>query len=233
MGPERWMTVSEAALALGMSRTTLLAAEEAGLLTPMRTPGGHRRYSPAEVDRYLARCGGIPPTRTPGADRTPADPPARPVGPPDLARTVRAAVRPLVHAMAAESGGLYLLRDGEPRFTASFGIPRWLAERLTADSPVAPIREAARSGRTQLFDAAAVGFPEPRATGHGLAAAVRHADVVTGVLFLVRPGGHELLPAELRVVDAFRDLLGTLVDDQLRIAHLEERLSRIATLTSL
>lgn len=233
MNPERWMTVSEAAHALGMSRTTLLAAEEGGLLTPMRTPGGHRRYSPADVDHYLERCGATPRPRSPVTDPIPPDQSAGPVDPSDLVLAVRAAIRPLVGAMAAESGGLYLLHDGEPRFTAAFGIPRWLAERLTADAPVTPIREAAHSGRTQLFDAATVGFPEPRATGHGAAAAVRHADAVTGVLFLIRPRGHELLPAELRVVDAFRDLFGTLVHDHLRIAQLEQRLSRIAALTSL
>jgi excisionase family DNA binding protein len=228
MSTERWMTVSEAAHALGMSRTTLLAAEEAGLLTPMRTPGGHRRYSPAELGRYLERSGTAPLAPVPVAEQ-----PSGPVDPPGLMAAVRSAVRPLVQALDAESGGLYLLRDGEPRFTAAFGIPRWLAERLTADAPVAPIREAARSGRPQLFDAADTGFPEPRANGHGLAAAVHHGDDVTGVLFLVRPRGRELLPAELRVVDAFRDLLGTLVDDQLRIARLEQRLSSIAALTSL
>ncbi|WP_214406577.1 MerR family transcriptional regulator, partial [Pseudonocardia lacus] len=54
------MTVGEAAQALGMSRTTLLAAEDAGLLTPMRTPGGHRRYSTGELDRYLRRSGAEP-----------------------------------------------------------------------------------------------------------------------------------------------------------------------------
>ncbi|MCW2719113.1 MAG: hypothetical protein JWR81_2935, partial [Pseudonocardia sp.] len=36
----RWLSVGEASRALGMSRTTLLAAEEAGLVAPMRTPGG-------------------------------------------------------------------------------------------------------------------------------------------------------------------------------------------------
>src|SRR6185312_2316005 len=41
---ERWLSVSEAGRALGLSRTSLLAAEEAGLLASVRTPGGLRRY---------------------------------------------------------------------------------------------------------------------------------------------------------------------------------------------
>jgi excisionase family DNA binding protein len=225
---ERWMTVGEAAHALGMSRTTLLAAEEAGLLAPMRTPGGHRRYSPAEVERYLGRSGARPLAPEPAG---PADEqPDEPADPPGLVLAVRAAVRPVVQALDAESGGLYLVRDGRARFAGAFGIPRWLGERLSADPPVEPIREAARAARTQLFDAAGAGFPEPRSTGHVLAAPVACDDTSTGVLFLVRPAGREFLPAELRVVDAFGDLIGTVVADRLRIARLEQRLARIAAL---
>src|SRR6185312_3372675 len=57
---ERWLSVSEAGRALGLSRTSLLAAEEAGLLASVRTPGGHRRYRPAELRRYLRAAGAWP-----------------------------------------------------------------------------------------------------------------------------------------------------------------------------
>lgn len=227
MVAQRWMTVSEAAHALGMSRTTLLAAEEAGLLAPMRTPGGHRRYSPAEVERYLGRSGARP------LAAGPAGPADEPPDPPGLVLAVRAAVRPLVQAMDAESGGLYLVRDGRPRFAGAFGIPRWLGERLAADPPAGPIREVARTARTQLFDAAGAGFPEPRSSGHVLAAPLACEDASTGVLFLARPAGREFLPAELRMVDAFGDLIGTVVAGRLRVARLEQRLARIAALAEL
>ena len=54
---EKWLSVSEAGRALGLSRTSLLAAEDAGLLTPVRTPGGHRRYRPDDLRRYLHAAG--------------------------------------------------------------------------------------------------------------------------------------------------------------------------------
>ena len=224
---DRWMTVGEAARTLGMSRTTLLAAEEAGVLVPMRTPGGHRRYRTAELDRYLHRSGAEP-LAQPGPS---APDPARPSAPTTagLVAAARAALRPVAHAMAADSAGLYLHDGADLRFTAAFGVPRWLTERLAADPAPSPVVDAAQTGRPRFFDAAATGFPEPRSTGHGLAVALPHVD---GALFVVRPAGHELLPGELRVVDAFRELLAAVVADQRRIAALEQRLSHIAALST-
>jgi excisionase family DNA binding protein len=218
---EQWMTVSEAAQSLGMSRTTLLAAEEAGLLVPMRTPGGHRRYSAAGLDRFRRRSGAEPRTPPPAPED---DPPATTPG---MVVALRGALRTAARALDAESTGLYLPDPaGALRFTAAFGVPRWLAERLAAEGAPEPVADAAATGRNRLFDAAAAGFPEPRSTGHGLAAALPRG----GVLFLVRPAGRELLPGELRVVDALRELLAAAVADQRRIAALEDRLARIGEL---
>jgi excisionase family DNA binding protein len=219
-----WLTVSEAARALGMSRTTLLAAEEAGLLAPLRTPGGHRRYSAAELTRYLQRSGAspVPAVPAPGA----ADPPPEPrTAPPNLVAALRAALRTVAQAVDADSAGLYLRGGDCPlRFAAGFGVPRWLVERLAADAAPGPVADAAGTDRPQLFDAAAAAFPEPRSTGHGLAVALPRVD---GALFLVRPPGREWLSGELRVVEALRDLLAAIVTDQRRIAALDERLARI------
>jgi excisionase family DNA binding protein len=221
---ERWMTVSEAAHALGMSRTTLLAAEEAGLLTPLRTPGGHRRYRADELTRYLQRSGSGP-----LAPAAPDPDPAPPAATPSLVAALRTALRTVAQALDADSAGVYL-RDptGALRFTAAFGVPRWLAERLATEHAPTPVADAATTGRPHLFDAATAAFPEPRSTGHGLAVALPRGD---GTLFLVRPTGRELLPGELRVVDALRELLASTVEDQRRIAALEARLARIAELS--
>src|SRR3954447_17752752 len=87
MSAGSWLTVGEACRALGMSRTTLLAAEEAGRIAASRTPGGHRRYHGDELARFLGR----PPDPAP----EPAVAPVAPDAGPQLAPTVRAAVRPL------------------------------------------------------------------------------------------------------------------------------------------
>ncbi len=234
---EQWLTVSEAARALGLSRTSLLAAEDAGLLTPMRTPGGHRRYRPAELRRYLdaAGAGAMPPERAevgagPGGD--PAGRTAREIAALDLATALRVAVRPVVRALDAQCGGMYLCAGRELVFCAAFGVPRWLTERLAASGPPAVLTQAVDAGRPRLFDPAAEAFPEPRSTGHGVATAVRHAEGILGVLFLVLPAERAPLSGELQTLDAFAELLAVLVAERSRITELECRLSRIATLTS-
>lgn len=219
MGSSTWLTVGEACRALGMSRTTLLAAEEAGSLTASRTPGGHRRYHVDELARFLGRAPDPAPepvvARDPGVQLAPA---------------LRAAVRPLVQVLDADTGGLYLDGADGPRFCAAFGVPRWLAERL-ADAPApAPVLAARPGGRPQLFDPAAEQFPEPRSSGRGIAVGLRDTDPAC-VLFVVRRAPSEFLPAELRIVDAFATLLATVVTDRRHIAELESRIARIAAIS--
>jgi excisionase family DNA binding protein len=221
----RRLTVSEAGRVLGLSRTTLLAAEEAGLLTALRTPGGHRRYDPAELRRYAERAGATGWDEAPAA---PADIGCADQDAPTIAAAARAALRPLAQAIEAESAGLYLLASGVPRFTAAFGVPRWLAERLSAAPPPAPIVAALDARRPCPFDPAATGFPEPRSTGHGVAVAVHRDGEALGVLFAV--SRRDLLTAEVRFVEAFGDVLAMLVADERRIVELERRMEAIAAL---
>jgi excisionase family DNA binding protein len=54
---DRWLTVGEASRVLGLSRTTLIGAEDSGHLHPIRTPGGHRRYRGDDLQRYLEWAG--------------------------------------------------------------------------------------------------------------------------------------------------------------------------------
>lgn len=227
MAVGRRLTVSEASRVLGLSRTTLLAAEEAGLLAVQRTPGGHRRYDPAELRRFAERTGAG--TWEPAASDPPDPGSCTDADAPAIAATVRSALRPLAHALETESAGLYLLASGEPRFTAGFGIPRWLAERLAAAPPPPPVTEALGARRACPFDAAETGFPEARSTGHGVAVAVHRDGAPLGALFVL--GRRDpLAAAEIRVVEAFGDVLAMLVADERRIVELERRLEAIAAL---
>jgi excisionase family DNA binding protein len=47
------LTTSAAATALGVSVRTIYRYEASGVLTAVRTPGGHRRFRRAELDAAL------------------------------------------------------------------------------------------------------------------------------------------------------------------------------------
>ena len=49
----RLLTATEAARYLGVSVVTLYRMEKRELLSPYRTPGGHRRYSVEMLEGYL------------------------------------------------------------------------------------------------------------------------------------------------------------------------------------
>ena len=49
----RLLTARQAAEYLGISLNTLYRMERMGILTPYRTPGGHRRYLHEMLDEYL------------------------------------------------------------------------------------------------------------------------------------------------------------------------------------
>ena len=150
----------------------------------------------------------------------------------DLATALRAAVRPVARALAAECAGVYLLQDGALRFCAAAGVPRWLTERLAAADTPAPVAAARDAARPQRFDPAAAAFPEARSTGEGVAAALRHGEQAVGVLFVVLPAEAPPSPAELRTVEACAELLALTVAARSRIAELERTVATIAGLTA-
>ena len=229
--PERWLSVSEAGRALGLSRTSLLAAEEAGLLASLRTPGGHRRYRPAELRRYLRAAGaaGAWPAQEPPGPEAAADQVVRRISALDVATALRAALRPVTRALAAECAGVYLVEDGVLRFCTAFGIPRWLAERLAvADAPAA-VRHTRDAHQVQRFDPGAEAFPEPRSSGSGIAVALRTGEQPLGVLFAVLPAE---APVEPRAVESFAELITQAAATQARISELEGRLAAIADLVA-
>lgn len=54
-GSRRLMSVSKAAEYLGVSIATLRRMDKEGALVPLRTPGGHRRYTRQILDNYIAQ----------------------------------------------------------------------------------------------------------------------------------------------------------------------------------
>ena len=223
-----WLAVGDACRVLGISRSTLLAAEESGLITAARTPGGHRRFAADELDRFL-RSQARPPRRTTddsSAEQRAADEhrSAR------LVADLRTAQRELVQLIDGTCAGIYL-RDGDAlRYRAGFGIPRWQVDQLRSDPPPEPVIAALRSPRPQTVQTAAI-VDRPLG-GQAIVQALRFDDDALGVLFVAARVGHELLPGELRVVAAAQRMLSLLVDRLQRLADAERRLDRVRDLAS-
>ncbi len=53
MGTKRWLTLREAAAALGVHPATLRSWADAGVIPSFRTPGGHRRFALEDVEAFL------------------------------------------------------------------------------------------------------------------------------------------------------------------------------------
>lgn len=51
---QRFLNVSEAAAFLGVSAASLRKWSDQGLVPVYRTPGGQRRYSPGDLEEFLA-----------------------------------------------------------------------------------------------------------------------------------------------------------------------------------
>ncbi len=123
----RFLSVSEACQYLGISRMTLLQAEERQLLRASRTPGGHRRYNFDELIRYMASSG----TAVSSLDDKL---PETQLG--DIAKyaqflSLESALRQIILLLQVEMGGAFLFNESRRQLVlnTSFGIPRWLLNR--------------------------------------------------------------------------------------------------------
>ena len=228
----RLLTVGEACQYLGVSRMTLLAAEEAGLLAPSRTPGGHRRYDPAELDRYLNR------TR-PSTDSTSvADgPPPRQNGPVPVTGSsrllLREAIRRLTLLLRADAAGLYLLDERqELGWCTSFGIPQWRTAQLAQSTPPRAVVRALMKRHCELFESSCERFPLPTARGSGAAVPLEAGDEPLGVVIVTVGQDRHLLPSEIEIIETAAFYIGVLVRQQRRLDTLEARLASIHHLTA-
>ncbi len=227
----RMLTMSEACQYLGVSRTTLLAAEEAGLLTPARTPGGHRRYDPAELDRFLNRDReGV---EAPVGERSPAAPNPRVVLTGESLLLIREAIRRLTLLLRAESTSIYLLDEQRRlRWCTSFGIPQWRVSQLAQDPPPAAVVRALLHRHRELFEASQEQFPLPTSQGHGVAVPLVAGDELLGVLALVGQRDRLWLPSEIQIIETAAFYIGLLIDQQQRLAEFESRLKCVSRIIS-
>jgi excisionase family DNA binding protein len=62
-----WLTLGQAARFLGVAQSTIRTWTDLGRLPAFTTPGGHRRFRRAELERFVAGSGAGPPRPRPSA----------------------------------------------------------------------------------------------------------------------------------------------------------------------
>lgn len=227
----RMLTMSEACQYLGVSRSTLLAAEEAGFITPARTPGGHRRYDPSALDRFLNRDrDGV---EAPAGERPPAQPSPRAALTGEPLLLVRESIRRLTLLLRAEAAAIYLLDEQrELHWCISFGIPQWRVSQLAESQPPAAVVRVLLQRHRELFEPSQEQFPLPTSQGHGVAVPLVAGDELLGVLALVGQRDRLWLPSEIQIIETAGFYIALLIDQQQRLAELESRLKCVSRIIS-
>ncbi|MFV9502961.1 MAG: GAF domain-containing protein [Oscillochloridaceae bacterium umkhey_bin13] len=218
---KRLFSMKDACHYLGVSRMTLIEAEERGLIQPERTPGGHRRYSLAALRELLqttqGRHAAVPPPLAPQAV-----PPhgaltnERPDCVTSSDHALKAALRNLVLLLQVEMGMLYL---GDPtgplQLQASFGVPHWCLPAMSRLDTSGISATVLTTQQPQLYDRhAAHQLPAQLGIGQGLCAPLHYQEQILGCVHVIARQPRQFFPGELSLVNTMATHLASLVINQ-------------------
>ncbi|HMQ31043.1 MAG TPA: GAF domain-containing protein, partial [Chloroflexaceae bacterium] len=236
----RLLSMKQACHYLGVSRMTLIEAEERGLIVPERTVGGHRRYS-LEALQALSKA-----TRSRYEERAPA---AQAPGAPQLTQFIaqlqegarapgsalKEALRNLVLLLELEMGAVYLRDDaGGLRLQVAYGIPHWFLEAMAALGPASLAAEVLRTRQPLVYDGrAGHGLPAQLEIGQGLCAPLIYQDEVLGCVHVLTRRRHQLFPAQISIVTTIAVFIAGLVANARLIEQVRTRLRELELLTQL
>lgn len=236
----RLLSMKQACHYLGVSRMTLLEAEERGLIVPERTVGGHRRYT-REALQALSRA-----TRSRYEERAPA---AQAQGSPQLTQFIaqlqegsrapgsglKEALRSLVLLLELEMGAIYLRDDaGALRLQVAYGIPHWFLEGMATLTAGALGAEVLRTRQPLLFDGRdRHGLPAQLEIGQGLCVPLIYQDETLGCLYLLTRRRQQLFPGQIGIVTTIAVFIAGLVANTRLIDQVQTRLRELELLTQL
>jgi excisionase family DNA binding protein len=238
----RALRIGEAARYLGVSRSTLLQAEQAGEVEPHRTPGGHRRYNREYLDEVLDRWSArgvdglvgrdpAPPESAHGAETSDGHWLRA-----DLPETARTGLRQIVRLLEVHAAGVWLGSHAPGQrleFCAGYRMPRWLTDRLVDQPAPEPLRELVQTGGYRMMEAESLRVPSDLAGGPTLAVVVQEpGEPPLGVLAVFAGAGHRWSPDELRSLGECQGLLATTLKQRIEIDRLERTLDRVRRLCS-
>jgi len=225
---KRMLPIREACLYLGVSRATLLKAEEQGLIRPSRTPGGHRRYKVEKLDQFLQRSTEVfeyahdsrsrPETTLPTFINQMASSSL------SLEDVAAEAIDLLGDSFQADIGAVFALDSHETlHLLASYGVSSDAASTWVS-SPITTrvMRDALPVG----YEHANVDLPGVRGPFQAVCVPLTYRGVTLGVLHLVSTRRYQFYPSEVSILNMVAVYLASLIVESDRLRqhqrHIEE-----------
>lgn len=209
----RFLSISQACKYLGISRMTLLQAEEHQFLRSIRTPGGHRRYNYDDLVRYLAAYG------APDAEGTEEKLPVAietsgETGPLERFISLENALRQIILLLQVEMGGVFLFNETRRRLilSTSFGIPRWLLNKETVIGLEGVSGKALTELDPVVFTFIESELPLAEAVrGQGICVPLLAAQEKLGTLQIFSTQRHNFFPSEINILKTFASFFSMLL----------------------
>lgn len=239
MAQKRLITMKEACDYLGVSRMTLLKAEEEGLVRPETTPGGHRRYTIESLEMYLRSA------RTAHEERQFVAPThsgfllpqfisrlsAQPVAPDEL---LNEALRNLVLLLQADVGAVFVVDEGgQLRLYASFGIPHWVLKDSVVLGKHGLSAEALRRQQPLAYAVAESEIPLHFEVGQGICAPLLYRNEALGVVQVISSNRHQFFPSEINILATIAVYLASLIVNSQMLAQQQAYLKELSLLNRL
>ena len=225
---KRLLPIGEACLYLGVSRATLLNAEEQGLIRPARTPGGHRRYGKEDLDRllqhsvavfeqgndYRARPGTTLPTFINQIASSPSS----------LEEVAHESIRLLGDSFQADIGAVFALDSHETlRLLAAYGVSGETASTWASNAITTRVMQ---DGLPVGYEHLNVDLPGVNGAFQAVCVPLTYRGVTLGAFHLVSTQRYQFYPSEVNILKMVAVYLASLIVDSDRLRqhqrHLEE-----------
>ncbi|MDY7039663.1 MAG: GAF domain-containing protein [Chloroflexota bacterium] len=228
MRHKRLLSVGEASRYLGVSRTTLLKAEDQGLIRPVRTPGGHRRYGTEELDRLLQHSVAVfergygyrasPETSLPTFINQIASNPS------SLEEVAYQSISLLADSFQADIGAVFALDGNESLgLLASYGVP---VEAANSWANNAITNKVMRDGLPLGYEDLNVDLSGVSGPFQAVCVPMVYRGVPLGVFHLVSTRRYQFYPSEVNILKMVAVYLASLIVDSDRLRqnhrHIEE-----------
>jgi excisionase family DNA binding protein len=234
MDNKRMFSVKQACNYLGLSRMTLLDAEERGLLIAERTQGGHRRYTKEMLESYLQR------TRIEWEERKFIPERQRGFQLTEFVRNTKNpltsideqqkdALRNLIQLLDVEAGAIYLFNSGRQLYLHnSVGIPHWIVAEATILGDTGISAEVIRRRQPYVYCREECEIPFHLEVGQGICTPLIYLDDVLGVVHVISSHRCQFFPSEINIVDTIAVYLASLIFSAKLLAqqqNMQERLN--------